>query len=249
MTRNKPSLLLIGILLITAILSACNSTGSQEDSIDEVRIGISPEAMPASDAVGLCARSVFGIQSRVTILQIAPALFPSSDLDIGIRLGETDLTFPFLTKLADEKIQLIVNSTNPIDALIIEQIRRLFNGSITSWTEINDRQENVELWIASDSDEARQIFISEILLGQVVTSMARVSASPDHMLSAVRDDPNAIALIASAWIDSSVHGLDIGLQIPLFAVTEQEADGQVREVLACLQNGTGQVLLEEIYGP
>lgn len=249
MTRNKHSLGVIGILLVIAILSACNSTGGQEDLIDEVRIGISPEAMPTSDAVALCARSVFGIQSKVTILQIAPALFASNNLDIGIRLGETDSTFSFLTKLADERIEVIVNSSNPIDALETEQIRGLFNGSITSWAEINGQQEIVEVWIASESDEARQIFISEFLLGQVVTSMARIAVSPDFTLSAVRDDPNAIALIASAWIDSSVRALAIGLQIPLLAVTQQEADGQVREVIACLQSGAGQALIEDIYSP
>jgi hypothetical protein len=55
--------------------------------------------------------------------------------------------------------------------------------------------------------------------------------------------------VAAAWADETVKSIDLGLQMPVIAVTAEEPSGAVRDLLACLQGPVGQQAISEHYIP
>jgi hypothetical protein len=219
-------------LIVLLILSACNGTTEPQTAL---RIVISPAAHPVSPAVLTCAPASEDIS--VSINSYYPGSFALADYDIFIRLGEPDDEAAFVAQIAIEEIVAIANSGLGLEQLTRSEAADLFSGRTGTST----------IWVGPESDEARQFFTAEVLLGSPVSSFASLAASPEQMLAQVAADPNAVGILATAWVDGSVSTIDLGIQTPVLAMSATEPTGAASDLIACLQGGIGQTILSEKY--
>ncbi len=214
------------------VLSACTGTGAPQTSL---RIVISPAAHPVSAVVLTCAPTSEDIS--VSIDSFYPGSFALADYDVFIRLGDPDDDAGFVAQIATEEIVIIANPSLGIEQLTRSEAADLFSG----------RSGTAAIWIGPESDEARQLFSAEILLGSPVSSTASLAASPEQMLAEVSADPNAVGILPAAWASESVATIDLGIQTPVLAISATEPTGAARDLIACLQSPTGQAGLGEEY--
>jgi hypothetical protein len=228
-------------------LVACSSpdAGPSEDSI--YLFALSPSALPANQALALCAAQSFDEGTKYRIDTLFPSQMELADLDLVVHLSPEISAFPFSVKIGAENFVLITHPTNPIRALDQSELTSIFAGQISSWSEIAGTDTLIEVLLPTPSDEGRVFLLDQILNGSALSSHARLSSSPEIMLSMVSANPQAIGILPSAWVGNKVHSTVLGDTIPLLLSSPIELDGSLLNLAACLQSGAGQSLLQELY--
>lgn len=232
------------VLFFLVVLVACSSASVPEQML---HLAISPAAGPVSLAVLNCTPQAEGL--FVSIDSRYPGTFALEDYDLFIRLGEPQATDGFAAQIAWEQIVVILNPAVGLRDLSRAQLADLFAGRITTWDELGGTDASVALWTSPQSDEARQIFIDQVLLGSPIASHALLAAAPGQILAEVAAGSGAAGLLPASWADESVQQIELNLEMPVLAVSAAEPTGSARQLLACLQSATGQTLISENYRP
>ena len=113
----------------------------------------------------------------------------------------------------------MVHPDNPITALTGDQLRNLFAGKITSWSQVGGPDIPVHLFTRDEASGTRKVFWKIALKKGEIDTGANVVASNGAMKTAVAGDPAALGYV-------SVGHLDAGLKAPDLdgiAVTQDNA--------------------------
>lgn len=226
------------------LLVACSP---QAEPAAALRIAISPAAQPVSSAVANCAPG--GEDLFMSIDVRYPSVVDLDQYDLFIRLGEPQDLPSFAAQLAWEQIVVVLNNGNETINLTTQQLADIFSGRAANWSELGGQGGAIALWVGPASDETRQAFEERVLLGSPVSGAANLAADPQTLLDAIAADPLAAGLLPAAWADESIQQIDLGLDLPVLAISDQEPSGAAAQLLACLQSANGQSLLSEHYRP
>jgi hypothetical protein len=222
-------------LFLVLLLAACAPAESEQVVL---RIALSPSAQPISEAMLNCApERVF-----TEIDPYYPGTYPLSEYDLAFQLGEPMPEAGFAAQVAWERIVLAANHNFVGQGLNREQAADLFSGRPEGDT-------LVSLWIGPEHDESRQAFSRVILLGAPYAPETKLAASPQLMMEALAADSNAVGVTADALAPDTVQIIELGIELPLLAVSAEEPSGAARELLACLQSPGGQAEVAETYRP
>ena len=171
---------------------------------------------------------------------------------LGLALGEPP-EGSYSAALTEAQITFITHISNPVEELDSSQLRALFTGQLRSWSEVGGSELAVTPWVLTAADESRQLMEAVILGEEKVFGKARLAADPGWMRTGVAADPGAIGYLPSAWLDGSVKAIPIkpalaeALRLPLLALADREPQGAARRLLICLQTGSGQALINELF--
>jgi DNA-binding transcriptional LysR family regulator len=171
---------------------------------------------------------------------------------LGLVLGEP-AEGEFAVALGEAQIVLIVHPSNPVQNLSADELQNLFSGVVQNWSQIGGLDQAVIPWVLTPADESRQLFDKTILGELNLASQARLAADPIWMLAEVSADPGAIGYLPAAWLDDTVRPVDLQaalgdeLRLPLMALAVTRPQGQALNLMICLQNGTGQQILKELF--
>jgi hypothetical protein len=243
----KLAKLLIFFLAITLI--GCNASADQNPEQENYHFAISPATSKISPALALCANRSIGDSGQFRISVNFPSQFDSNSHDLIIQIGETAPHFTFLAQIASENFSIVSHLSNALASLSSSEVLDIFRGQINNWAEINGEERSIQVWIASESDEGRQYLEEQILAGRFTSSNAKIASSPEHLLESIVTNENAIGLLPDAWIDASINSVALPIALPIFAASENEAEGAISEIIACLQSGEGQEQVRKIYSP
>lgn len=232
------------LALIPLGIAACGGAVEPQATL---RIAISPAAHPVSEAVLGCAPA--SEELFVSIDSYYPGTFELADYDVIFELGEPAEKAGFVAQIASEEIVLVINPTLGLSQLDRDLAADIFSGRSVTWEEFANTAEPVTVWVGPQGDEARKLFIQEILLGSPIFGSANLATSPEQMLAEIAADPNAIGVLPSAWADETVQQIGLDVVVPVLAVSAAEPSGPAREMLACLQSETGQNVIGEKYEP
>lgn len=226
--------------LVVLALGACNP----QTSVPTIHIAVSPDAQLVSEAIAKCMPTNTDVSLSIQMRYLSSV--DLSDFDLFVRLGEPSQGSNFAAQIAWEKIDLAVNIGNSVD-ISRETAANLFGGRIQNWSELSGDDAAVGLLAGPDSDEARQAFQAEVLLGAPVSGNTQIITNLDDALEAVVNDPGAVAILPAAWIDDTVKQIDLEIQVPVIAMAPKEPIGIARDLLACLQGPIGQMELSKNY--
>ncbi len=231
-----------GLLLgFSMLVSACSP---QPEAGPSLHIVLSPAAQPVSAAVAACMPNVENLSAK---LEARYANFVDlDDVDLFVRLGEPAEEPEFAAQVAWENIVVVLHPDNELD-LSRSQLADLFSGRVEDWSELAGEAAAVSLWVGPESDEARQAFEADVLLGSPVTGAANLATNPEDVLAAVAADPAAAGILPAAWADESVRAIELEVELPVLALAAGEPSGAARQLLACLQGEVGQAALAELY--
>ena len=132
--------------------------------------------------------------------------------------GMGDFTQPGLENvLALDGVIIVVNKANPVDALSIKQIRALFSGEITDWSQVGGRQGPVHLFRRDNNSGTTDTFNNLVMAGSSMVGRAQMTTGSDDLTIKVLGDPGGIGYAGFAYLgDNKALRVitDCGLEFP-----------------------------------
>jgi phosphate transport system substrate-binding protein len=168
--------------------------------------------------------------------------------DISLYLGEPlpIISPSYLSQMGWEQIMVIVNQGNGLSQLSSSEIQSVYTGQTSKWD--NDAGQPIQVWVLTDGDPVRMLFDRAVLKSSRLTSEAMLAPDPEAMLEAISSDTNAIGYLPGSALSSSDPSLVAQVKViqleqllqdelhpPVIALTQNEPDGLVRELLLCVQ--------------
>ena len=210
---RRHSLILALILLGAVVLPGCGgSTGSKE----QVIVSGSTTLLPIAEVSGEMFSEenpdvnilVSGMGSSAGIENVASG---SSDIGTSSReikdeeadLGLTD------TPVAYDAIAVIVNPANPVRDLTIEQVRGIFAGEITNWSEVGGPNLEIGVVNRDEASGTREAF-KKIIMGDTrFYKGAVVLPGTGQVRAVVADVAGAIGYISLGFVTGEVTAVAI----------------------------------------
>ena len=253
------------ILLLTAVFGAgCIST---EDT-ETISIAGSTTVLPVAQAAaeeymnqhsnadiqvsgggsGVGATSVIGGTADIGML--------SRDLKASEKEGNTLKEFV----VGKDGIALVGHPSNTVSDLSLEQVKAIYQGTITNWKEVGGADSEIVL-IGRDSSSGTREFFTEFVLDKedAAKEMQELNSN-GAVAQAVSITPGAIGYVSLEYVDDSLKAFSIAgvaptvdnvisgiyeINRPLLMVTNGEPEGLAADYLAFILSEEGQQILKD----
>lgn len=253
------------ILLLTAVFGAgCIST---EDT-ETISIAGSTTVLPVAQAAaeeymnqhsnadiqvsgggsGVGTTSVIGGTADIGML--------SRDLKASEKEGNTLKEFV----VGKDGIALVGHPSNTVSDLSLEQVKAIYQGTITNWKEVGGADSEIVL-IGRDSSSGTREFFTEFVLNKedAAKEMQELNSN-GAVAQAVSITPGAIGYVSLEYVDDSLKAFSIAgvaptvdnvisgvyeINRPLLMVTNGEPEGLAADYLAFILSEEGQQILKD----
>ncbi len=200
------------LFLLSFFIVACSSATPPAQP-QTVTVYAASSAEPWIKGIFVCAN-----ERNITVYVTA------DDPEISIRIGEPDDASGNVYQIEEEELSVVVSRDSLMQALSREEVQALFSG-----------QGEASVWVYPSELDLSGLFDQFVMEGRSVTSFARVAVSPDEMLDALISNPDAVGILPSRWLTGDVREVYSVGEFPVIAVTNEEPQGAVHDLLACLQ--------------
>lgn len=112
--------------------------------------------------------------------------------------------FPLSIKFAYDGLALIQNKQNTDSCISVKDIRRILTGEVTRWDQIYPNSKRGEITVVFDNKRSATVhYVEDSILGGKPITSPNVYAvdSTAQVVAAVEEDPNAIGIIGSNWLN------------------------------------------------
>jgi len=128
--------------------------------------------------------------------------------------------------LGQDGIALIVHPTNTVPILTADNLRRIFQGRITSWAALGGPDVPVTVISREAGADTRLVFDELVMGGQPTLPAARLALSSARVVNLVAGEPGAIGYVSMAFVDERVRA------VPLAASSDEEAVAPTPQTVA-----------------
>lgn len=248
------------LILTISLLTAC---GKPEGSgmIVAGSTSVQPYAeVLAEEYMIINRQSPIDIQGGGSSAGITAAQTESAAIGMSSRsLYEEELEL-WQIEIAMDGLVLIVNPKNPIENLSLNEIRDIYAGTITQWSQLGGSSSKINIIAREEGSGTRGAF-TELLMGEVeITPKAIVQDSNGSVMQLVAGDPNAIGFISLGLVNDQVKALALDgveaigeniingtytLARPFLFVTKDEPTGLTKDFIDFVLSSEGQKLLSD----
>jgi hypothetical protein len=152
--------------------------------------------------------------------------------------------------LGEDTIVLVVNSANDTHTLTPEMVTAIYSGETKTWTmgvsdstpaEGTESGEQIQVWTYPEGDDLRQVFDRAFLSENHLSSLAYLAPDQNAMIEAISTNPLAIGFLLESQLPAILKVISLqgetsfNLTQPILALSAVEPQGQVRQLLLCLQ--------------
>lgn len=170
---------------------------------------------------------------------------------------EKDLT-PIL--IARDGIAIIVNPRNPVSNLTAPQVRDVFAGTLTDWSEVGGKKARIWVVTREPGSGTRGAFEELLMHGERVTDSALVQDSNGSVREIIAGFPEGIAYVSSGLVNEEVKGVSLdgvpptednvrtgkyALVRPFLFVVKGEPTAAAKQFIHYVLDEEGQQLLED----
>lgn len=172
------------------------------------------------------------------------------------------------TVIAQDGIAVVLNPANPVKNLTTDQIRDIFLGTITNWSEVGGNDEEI-LVVSRESGSGTRSAFEEILGVEVEKDGKKVSGLVESALQAegtgaiksnIASKTNAIGYVSIGYIDETVSAVTVNEVVasgeniiagtypvsrPFVLVTKGEAQGADKAFIDYILSAEGQAIVTE----
>jgi phosphate transport system substrate-binding protein len=187
-------------------------------------------------------------------------------VDIGMasrEVKESELDeFPGLAihTIARDGIAIVVHPGVGVDELTVEQVRDIFSGAITNWSEVGGPDKAIVVVSREEGSGTRGAFEEMVMDEEVIVDTAILQPSNGAVKTTVSTTEDSIGFLSFGYLDDSVKALDIGgveatvenaksgtypIVRPLNMLTDGEPEGVVKAFLDFILSAEGQAVIEE----
>jgi len=204
------------LFLLSLFVSACSpSTSSSTPQV--VSVYSTAAAEPWLRGLYDCAG-----QQTNTVLSRVDNL---SSAAIALRVGEPKmLTMGY--QIDTEEILVVTQRQSPIQNLDLEGARALFAGQ---------GDPSVKVWVYAAGVDLQEVFDRFVMEGGRVTANARLAANPQQMSDTLVNEPNTVGILPRHWKAGDSREVFSVATVPVLAITQNEPEGVIKQLIACLQ--------------
>lgn len=137
------------------------------------------------------------------------------------------------TQIAQSRLVVFLDKSNPVSRLSKEQLKDIFTGKSTNWRELGGDDREIVVFWGSDTPYLNSLFSKKILDGAPVTPKARKAGDHFELRKLVLATPGAIAINSSGLIMPKLKVPEIpSLPLPILAITKGKPTAKVQKVLS-----------------
>ncbi|MGD8584497.1 MAG: substrate-binding domain-containing protein [Chloroflexota bacterium] len=230
----------------------------------DLYIGLSDSAAPLADLVGASYEDATGHAAPVFLIGNDETL--RNDVQQGTLEAAIVYYLPadsqlWFTPIALDAVVTMVHPDLPIENLTSNQLRSIYNGSITNWAEVGGPDLTIDALNRESGAGPRDVLSQRVMGSARFSNLARIAASDDFMQQEILANPATIGYTTMVAAGGEATSLDerhatqatvadqtYPLTTPLYFVTLNEPSSLLRDFLAWMQSPDGQAVLGEKYG-
>lgn len=260
MKRIKLSISLVILIISMSMFTAC-SRGSGSGTIIAGSTSVQPYAeVLAEEYMILNQGSEIDLQGGGSSAGITAAQTQSADIGMSSRSLDEDEKSLWNVEIAKDGLVLIVNPNNPIGDLTLDEIRHIYTGEITEWSQLGGAESRINLIAREEGSGTRSAFTELVMGEEEITPKAIVQDSNGSVMQLVQGDPNAIGFISLGLLNDDIKALDLdgaeataenimngsySLARPFLFVTNGEPTGVTKSFIDFTLSSEGQKLLSD----
>jgi len=145
---------------------------------------------------------------------------------IVLRVGEPDTLSSPAYQIDTEEILVVTQRQSPLQNLSLEEARALFAGR---------GDPSLQVWVYASGSDVQDVFNSLVMHGQNVSASARLAVDPQQMADTLVNEPNTVGILPRHWKAGDSREIFSVGTIPVLAITADEPQGVVGQLIACLQ--------------
>lgn len=145
--------------------------------------------------------------------------------DIILRVGEPEIIISPVYQIDEEEILIVTNRESPIQNLTLSEVQELF-------AQGND---SAKVWVYASDADVQIVFDQLVMKGRSVTTFAGLATSPQQMSNLINAEKDAVGILPKHWMAGNVREVSSAGTVPVLAITKEEPQGVVKELIACLQ--------------
>ncbi len=196
-----------------------------------VRIQYAPGMVPLLPPLSACFGELPALAPRME--ERPPTRLEPSTADLTLWWGEAPPESGFAYLLGYDSLRVVVSAQREGGEPTPFEMAALYRGYTPSESE-SAPAASPEAWTYPQGHPFRQEFEASLLEGASVTTAARLVPHPQAMLEGMEANPQAVGYLPSFWVSAAVRPLAIPLPSqPVLALSPQEPQGAVRNLLAC----------------
>lgn len=265
---KKIALLLVSMAVAGAlIVSSCSSnvtTGSNGLSGTITEAG-STTVQPLAERM---ADAFHEIHPNVTVTiqgggsSVGVKSAADGTVDIGAASRELKPGEPELIKhlLCHDGIAIVTDTGNPVNGLDVAEIREIFAGEITNWSDVGGPSEDIIVVAREEGSGTRAAFEEMVMDEELVANSAILQPSNGAIRTTVSTTPYSIGFVSFGYLDESVKSLAVDgvegtvknakdgsypIVRPLYFLTDDEPEGVLEAFLSFCLGPTGQAIVED----
>ncbi|HET8687990.1 MAG TPA: PstS family phosphate ABC transporter substrate-binding protein, partial [Methanosarcina sp.] len=129
--------------------------------------------------------------------------------DDEIKTAEAKGIKPVKTTIAYDGITVVVNPANSVSSLTFNQLRGIYNGSISNWKEVGGEDKPITVISRDSSSGTYKDFQKDVLKGDEYRPDALTQPATGGIVTEVSQNANAIGYIGFAYLDKSTKALSL----------------------------------------
>lgn len=167
---------------------------------------------------------------------------------------------PVVYAVANDGITIVVNQANSIKDISIKQIKDIYTGKVTNWSQVGGPNMPVVIISRDVASGTFEVFNEKVLSGSKVIDSAMMLASNNAVATTVGDTPGAIGYIGLGYVTDktkivTVEGItpsvktiksgEYKISRKLYMYTNGKATGDTAKFLNFIFSPAGQKIVEE----
>src|SRR5262245_54008996 len=214
-------------LLLVAGIHGCSSKSSPkpvEDSLTSGRISITCAAEARAildreqEAFGrLYPETAFHVTTRNSGDAIRALFAAECDLAVISRELEPEERSAAVRgglelegyRFAKDALVLIANPKNPVENVALDDLKRIYLGKITRWSELGGPARTIEPVFPDPKADVAEFFVQQVMNGEPVQAHVAVVDNDSAAVAEVMARPGAIGFVSLAWAERGAKTLRV----------------------------------------
>lgn len=113
-------------------------------------------------------------------------------------------------RVAIDGVAIVVNPSNQIADLTVEQIRQIYTGEVTNWQQVGGNDAAIAVVTREAGSGTLDAFESLVMDGKMILTNANTQNSTSGVRSVVQGDQNAIGFISLGSMNADVKAVKVG---------------------------------------
>ena len=245
---------LVGCMLALAcslVLSACSGSGSAQT----LTVAGSTTVLPIAEMAAEGYEQQTGTKVLVSGLGSSAGIEAASNGTADIATSSRELTEEeashelVATVIAHDGIAVIVNPDNPVSGLTTQQLRDIYAGKITNWSEVGGPDLAIQVVNRDEASGTREAFRTIVMGDASFDRSAAVLPGTGQVRDVVSRTPGAIGYISIGFVESDYATTSVrSLPIDGVEATEENVESGAYPISRDLSFFTSGDPQREAYG-